>query len=148
MEQSGSRASFLGLFDARNDASGRAIASLEWTIQDTQLVTHTTRTYFDALGRPYLTVRNLDPGYNVYLATPPACNRDAAGQVSPPYNICSQALYDLQNGRATGSLDPLGRASRSYFDALGRVVTTTRNLAGNAYASQPPAFDPATPTAT
>ncbi len=109
------------------DASGNAIASIEYWKNNTQLESRVTRTYYDAFNRPTLVVRNLDPGYSIQNPVPPACNRDITGSIAPN-NICVETLYDPDSGNSIASIDPLQRITRSYYDSLGRTVMSVRNL--------------------
>ena len=63
----------------------------------------------------------------------------------PDQNIRTDTLYDA-NGNAIASIDPLGRITRTYYDALNRPITVVQNLQGQTVGVEtPPAFDPAYP---
>jgi RHS repeat-associated protein len=124
-------------FQTVYDAGGRAIAQVDWWVVDGQVASRTTRTYFNALGQAYLTVQNLDPAYPLGNETPPTCNRDQSG-AAPPYNICLETRYDPASGLAIASLDPLGRVTRTYFDALDRPYLSVRNLTAQDYSVETP----------
>jgi RHS repeat-associated protein len=123
------------------DANGNAIASVNWVrvfVGDyEQVVSYTTRTYYDELNRPYLVVQNLDPLHGVDNPQPPACNRDTTGDAAP-YNVCSEKVYEPDTGLAIAAIDPLGRVTRSYFDGLDRPEWIVRNLLSQGYLVQQP----------
>ncbi len=125
------------------DAHGRAIAAREWVVEGGQLITHTTRTYYDTFDRPYLLVRNLDPAHDLYDDDdPPVCNRNTWQNGQPNYyNLCSETKYDPNTGQAIASIDPLGRVTRTYYDALQRPYLVVRNLTVQAYTLDTPPTD-------
>jgi YD repeat-containing protein len=81
-----------------------------------------TRTYFDVLNRPYLTVRNWQ-GSDLFSSTPPTCNL----QPGTDFNICSRTIYD-SSGKTIATVNPLGHVTRTYYDALDRPVVMVQNL--------------------
>jgi hypothetical protein len=131
--------------DTVYDAAGSAIATLEWIADEFgQPVARMTRTYYDALGRPVLVVRNLHPNHGITNPDPPTCNRDASG-TEEPYNICIETVYD-KGSQAIATLDPLGRIARTYYDGLGRPETAVSNLVGQTIENPvPPNRNPAIP---
>ncbi len=115
------------------DALGRAAAS-------TNPLGVITRTYFDDLGRSWLSIHNLivQPKET---ATPPSVQ--AYDPQDPKDVRAAQSHYD-RAGRAYATQDALGHITRQYYDGLGRVVYSTRNLTGQpideSYTT-PPAFN-------
>ncbi|MFZ2095373.1 MAG: SBBP repeat-containing protein, partial [Anaerolineales bacterium] len=87
-----------------------------------------TRTYYDALNRPTLVVRNFTGNL---LDPPPECNRDSTGELEP-INICEETVYD-DVGNAIAMIDPLGRITRTYYDSLNRPYMVIRNLTVQGY---------------
>ncbi|MBA3470772.1 MAG: RHS repeat-associated core domain-containing protein [Herpetosiphonaceae bacterium] len=73
-----------------------------------------TQYAYDSWGRLIATTTNVDP-------TPTAGATDV--------NLISRSFYDA-NDRVYATQDPLGRVSRTRFDALGRVVETIQNCTG------------------
>jgi RHS repeat-associated protein len=91
-----------------------------------------TRSYFDALNRPYLAARNVDESY-IYEENPPECNQGSGDEY-----VCTQTLYDDESGAAIAALDPLGRITRTYDDALERPLMVVRNLTAQGYEEETP----------
>ncbi|MFZ6029544.1 MAG: carboxypeptidase regulatory-like domain-containing protein [Chloroflexota bacterium] len=100
-----------------------------------------TRTYYDALNRPAIVVQNLDPAWGIETATPP--DRDITRLTT---NVRTDRVYD-KAGNLIATIDPLGRISRSYYDAASRVVTSVSNLdpAWGINNPEPPVRNPAYP---
>ena len=73
--------------------------------------TRTTRTEYDLLSRPITVTQNYRPG---------------AGTTLPDVNIQTSTYYDGA-GNVIWQRDPLGRWTRTEYDALSRPVTTTVN---------------------
>jgi hypothetical protein len=65
--------------DTIYDGAGQAVGQRDWFAAGDMLLSRTNRTYYDALGRPVLALRNLESGWDVLNPTPPTCNRDATG---------------------------------------------------------------------
>ncbi|MFZ2098779.1 MAG: hypothetical protein WAV05_19265, partial [Anaerolineales bacterium] len=113
------------------DGNGNAIE----TIDPLDIV---TRTFYDALNRPTLVVRNFTGNIQ---DPPPQCNRDTTGE-EDPINICTETIYD-DAGNAIATIDPLGRVTRTYYDSLNRPVLVIRNLTPPDY-ENPEKPDPST----
>jgi RHS repeat-associated protein len=114
------------------DESGNTIASID-------TLGRITRTYFDALNRPIVAVRNLT-GQAIEVETPPAYD-----PAFPDQNVRTETVYDAA-GNAIASADPLGRITRTYHDDLNRPQFVVQNLVGQAIAvTTPPVYDPAYP---
>ena len=95
-----------------------------------------TRTYYDDAGRPEIVVRNLTD-HAIASDTPPDFDPDY-----PDQNVRTETVYD-EYGRTIATIDPLGRVTRTYYDALDRPQYVVRNLTDHAIASDtPPDFDP------
>ena len=127
----------------RYDEAGNAIASIEWrVVEGAAVVSHTTRTYYDALNRPYLVARNLT-GQDYRAPIPPPENSFGNDE-----NVTTGTIYDDQ-GRAIASVEWLevdglviSHTTRTYYDALGRTIAVVRNLVGDVYAESWPSYDP------
>jgi RHS repeat-associated protein len=114
------------------DAAGNVIASID-------TLGHITRTYYDALNRPQVIVRNLI-GQAIDVSTPPTYD-----PAHPDRNVRSEYVYD-EAGRTIASIDTLGRVTRTYYDALSRPEVVVQNLTGQAIdVETPPNYDPAHP---
>ncbi len=91
-------------------------------ITTTNALGQTSLTVYDAYGRAFLSVANWD-GAPITgaddCAFPPA---------SPDTNLCTVTEYDRDRRSATR--DALGNRTEFGYDALGRVITTTRYLDG------------------
>ena len=118
--------------DTFYDAGGNVIAT-----QDPLGIV--TRTYYDSLNRPYMTVQNL-VGYDIYNDTPPECAVPGSGDT----NLCTSTIYD-EAGRAIATRDPLGHVTRTYYDEAGRAYATVRNLTADVEIDQPPAREAGNP---
>ncbi|RPI33909.1 MAG: DUF11 domain-containing protein, partial [Chloroflexota bacterium] len=140
--------------DTVYDAGGNVVATID-------PAGRVTRTYYDELGRGYLSVQNLvardangnplPAGQAIDLSIPPAYN-----PAFPDENLRSETIYD-RNGQMLASTGPDGRVSRTYYDTLGRAYLSVQNLVvrdtnGNPLPanqaidlSAPPAYDPAHP---
>jgi RHS repeat-associated protein len=105
------------------DAEGKSIATRDPSTGSGQVSGNVTRTYFDALDRPYLTIRNLT-GWDVANDTPPS---EAQAPTRPDQNLRSKTVYD-SDGRAIASIAHDGSVSRTYYDTLGRSYASVRNL--------------------
>lgn len=131
--------------ETRYDAFGRVIASID-------PLGNITRTYYDSVGRAYLTTRNLKLASNpnatidqlLVLAEPPAFDSN-----HPDWNLTTQIIYNAAgqtiaridkafagcivtqaNGSVTASASC--RVTRIYYDALGRSYAVVQNLSGQA----------------
>jgi RHS repeat-associated protein len=145
----------------RYDPYGRAIASI-----DPQ--NHVTRTWYDALGRAMRVVQNLRDPNNANASIEQLVALSAApayDPAHPDWNISREMVYDAQ-GRTIATISAASagcvvtRAAdgtvtvtsaciveRSYFDTLGRVYATVRNLTGQAVTQPyPPTSDRAEKT--
>jgi RHS repeat-associated protein len=127
-----------------DEQTGQAIASLD-------ALGRVTRTYYDDLQRPYLTIRNLTV-QTYTLGTAPEASLFGNSE-----NVASQTVYDAQ-GRAFASIEwwvesnpgiypgeVISRTTRTYYDVLGRAVTLLRNFTGDLQDANPPDYDPAYP---
>ena len=129
----------------RYNANSNAIASVEWLLEGTQVISHTTRTYYDELSRPYLVVRNLTcQDYRV--ETPPAENC-----FGNEYNVATGTTFD-EDGRAIASVEWLvegtqviSHTTRTYYDVLDRPIAVVRNFMGNVSSPTWPNFDTSFP---
>ncbi|RPH74906.1 hypothetical protein EHM76_02675, partial [bacterium] len=111
------------------DMAGRSIAGID-------TLGRVSRTYYDGLGRTYFVVRNL-AGQAADVETPPPYD-----PAHPDQNVGSETVYDV-SGRTIATIDSLGRITRTYYDALGRVDSVVQNLVGQAIVvDTPPAYDP------
>ncbi len=89
-------------------------------VTTTNALGQTSLTVYDAYGRAFLSVANWD-------GAPIADAGDCAfPPVQPDTNLCTVTEYDYDRRSAT--VDALGRRTEFGYDALGRVVTTTRYL--------------------
>jgi YD repeat-containing protein len=105
------------------DAAGNQITT-------TNTLSQTSLTVYDAANRPVISVANWD-------GTPIASEADCA---FPPLqadtNLCTVTYYDPSTGsgqargQRSASKDPMGNETEYGYDALGRVITTTRWLDG------------------
>ncbi len=113
------------------DDANRLIA----TIDEAQVI---TRYYYDAAGRQTTVVQNL---YNQSIETsqPPLRSSNY-----PDRNIRTDYEYD-DAGNLVATTDPLGRVTRTYYDALNRPVKVVQNFVGEISAQNPPSFDPLYP---
>jgi YD repeat-containing protein len=142
------------------DASGRSIASVSLAVEGCTLTRQAgtvtasaacsvTRTYYDVLGRPYATVRNLK-GQAITDPSLPTTNLTTVTNLISHtiYNAAWQAIASIepdpacvvQRG-ADGSVISIGSActiDRTYYDGLGRVITMVRNLVGQSYVVETP----------
>jgi RHS repeat-associated protein len=85
-----------------------------------------TRTYYDALNRPYVTIRNLTVAIDTPLDQVPAYSSSR-----PDENIGSQTFYD-DSGRAYRQLDlATGQSNWTCYDTAGRVSQTVVNAVGS-----------------
>ena len=78
------------------------------------------RTYYDDLGRPFVSVANLTD-QDITVATPPVYNPDY-----PDQNVQTQTFYDGA-GRVMRTIDPVGKVTFTCFDAVGRGIKTVIN---------------------
>jgi YD repeat-containing protein len=101
--------------DTVYDAAGNVIASIQWSIEGSTTLTHTTRTYYDALGRPWLVVQNLT-GQSIQAGTPPEYD-----PAHPDQNVQSETVYDAA-GNVVETIDNAGRVSYTCYDSLNRAV--------------------------
>ncbi len=108
-----------------------------------------TRTYYDRLGRAYAVVENLTGQSITDENLPPSQLR------TPEANVIAFPVYD-ENSRAIANIDPnplcavshtqsgswdIGEncvIQRTFYDALGRIVSQVKNLTGQAYAVNTP----------
>lgn len=79
-----------------------------------------TRTYYDALNRPYMVVRNLI-GQAISVVTPPAYNPSF-----PDQNIRTETVYD-NAGNVVKTTDNGGKVKYHCYDQLNRVVKAILN---------------------
>ncbi len=121
------------------DANGQLIASI-----DPGGVI--TRTYFDALNRPYQIIQNLvdanAPTIEALISSPipPSFNSEY-----PDQNISNTTIYN-STGNAIAAINNAGVISRTYFDALNRTTAFVQNLSGQTIdADTPPNYDPTYP---
>lgn len=141
------------------DAQGRAIATISASsagcvvtraANGTVSVTDACiveRSYFDAIGRVYVTIRNLK-GQTIAHPYPPTSGRteqanlpaytiyDERGQViatTTPHKDCVVARTPDANNLIAYTVGPNCTLNRSYYDGLGRVVTTVQSLIGQDY---------------
>jgi RHS repeat-associated protein len=115
------------------DALGRAVKTTSAAGSAQALVTYQC---YDALGRTVKTVQN------------PTVS-DPCGTYTPSSNtdqdITQQTVYDAV-GDAIATIDPQGRVTRTYFDALSRPMVVAQNLTGQgANTITPPSFNPSYP---
>ncbi|PKO16677.1 MAG: hypothetical protein CVU39_07585 [Chloroflexi bacterium HGW-Chloroflexi-10] len=111
------------------DDDGRQIAS----INPLGII---TRTYYDDLGRAWLTVYNLS-GQTPQVDTPPTFDPQ-----NPLVNIRTETIYNAA-GQAIASKDTYGRINRTYFDGLNRPVIQVQNLVvPDVQSNTPPTYDP------
>ena len=99
------------------DSLGRQITS-------TNALNQTTLTLYDAAGRAVVQVANWD-GQAFIQPNGAGCATDPLATA----NICHLTTYDAF-GRRAATNDPLGNVTQFTYDGLGRIVTTTRTLAG------------------
>lgn len=107
------------------DKTSNAIAEIEWLVGASGVISHTTRTYYDALNRPTLVVQNFDPGE-------PMCQPYLEGTTEPA-NICTETIYDPETDNAIAVIDPQGKVTRTYYDALDRPALVVQNLTSQSY---------------
>ena len=108
------------------DSSGdryNLITTYSYDVQGNQIAVtdtagKTTRTYYDALGRPVTVVRNL-VGQAISLPTPP----ERANPPSSTENVRTDTVY-LGTGSVDYVVDETGVASDYIYDSLGRLVTS------------------------
>src|SRR5699024_5322690 len=81
-----------------------------------------TRTYYDALNRPFLTAQNVLES-NIYSDSLPVCYTSGVADSF----ICTWTFYDA-SGNATASRVQLGTVTRTYSDALSRPSLVVHNL--------------------
>ena len=93
-----------------------------------------TRTYYDELGRAWLSVQNLS-GQTPQVDTPPTFD-----PLNPLVNIRTETIYNGA-GLAIASKDTYGRIRRTYFDGLNRPVTQVQNLVGDIQDETPPTYE-------
>ena len=117
--------------DTVYDAAGNAIATVD-------PLGHITRTYYDALYRPAIVVYNL-VGQSIETSTPPEYD-----PYHPDQNVRSETVYEQGgSGKVLAIIDPLGRITRTYYDALERPVIMVQNLVGQSIeTSTQPVYDP------
>ncbi len=114
------------------DDAGNQIASID-------TLGRITRSYFDSGGRLIVEVRNLT-GQAIGVGTPPSYN-----PAYPDQNIRTDYTYDA-DGRTIAVTDTLGRATRTYYDGLGRSRYIVENLVGQAISvPTPPSYNPVNP---
>ena len=101
------------------------------------LQSRATRTFYDDFGRVQYTVQNVsDPQADIITLLANRTNEQ---------NLISETRYD-DYGRAFVTIDPLDRATRTYYDAQGRTQYVVRNCSDLAPGSQqPPDYDPLQP---
>jgi RHS repeat-associated protein len=98
-----------------------------------------TRTYFDGLNMPIITVQNLT-GRTIENSSPPPFD-----PTNPDQNLRIETIFD-EAGNPTATIDPLGTITRTYFDALNRPKSIVQNLTGQPVNEPtPPAYDPSYP---
>ncbi len=103
------------------------------------------RTYYDEQGRPEWVVRNLT-AQSYTVGTPPSLSSLGGDE-----NVPVQTVYNEQ-GRVSAQVEWLladgqviSITTRTYFDPLGRAVTSLRSFKGDLDDPTPPAYDPAFP---
>ena len=89
-------------------------------ITTTNTLGQTSLTVYDTYGRAFISVANWD---GTSIVTTTQCSFPPA---QPDTNLCTVTEYDYDRRSAT--LDALGQRTEYGYDALGRVVTTTRYL--------------------
>jgi len=95
-----------------------------------------TRTFYDAVNRPTVVVKNLQ-GQSIEGIYPPTYN-----PLYPDQNGRSETIYDV-DGLVIASIDPNEVISRIYLDGLGRTSSVVRNLTGQSIESPiPPTYNP------
>jgi len=121
--------------------SSDAIATIEWLANDTgQLISYTTRTYFDALSRPIAIVKNLS-GWNKFTDTWPPYDPGY-----PDKNMRTEMRYDGA-GMQIATIEVLAEdkkvVTRLYYDGIYRSNHVVRNLSGqNIEYPWPPDYNP------
>jgi RHS repeat-associated protein len=119
------------------DSAGRQIGSKLWKAADGS--GSLTRTYFDALGRTQTTVQNLG-GWDVYNQQPPNCSSSGV-TCDTDTNVRTDYYYD-DLGNQVASKSPDETISRSYYDALDRVVASVKNFVSSSIYDPLPEFNP------
>jgi RHS repeat-associated protein len=108
------------MHDTIYDARGNVIASIEWAIVDSQVVSYTTRTYYDDAGRVTDVVQNLR-GQLIGDSNPPNYN-----QAFPDQNIKNSTVYN-DDSTVRETIDNAGNITYYCYDLLNRVVKTIDN---------------------
>ena len=117
--------------------NGLAIATIEYWVEDSSVISRTTRTYYDDLGRVTAVVRNITE------TTPDLYDDDwpSYSTLTPDQNVRSEFVYDAA-GNQIASIEVLDEGdeavTRTYYDGLGRPVTVVRNLTGQTIATTTP----------
>jgi RHS repeat-associated protein len=113
------------------DLSGRLIASHEWLVEGSQVISRSTRTYYDLLGRPEYVTQNFVG--DLYASTPPTYDPNF-----PDRNVTTRTYYDAV-GNHIAVKDPLDRITRTYYDVLDRPYLMAHSWSGSdIYSSTPP----------
>ena len=114
------------------DAAGNAIASVDWWMEDIDVMSRTTRFYFDDLNRPVTVVQKLS-GQEITDTEPP--ERDPNQMGPSTVNVRTDTYYDA-NGNVIATIDPLGVINRTFYDALNRPTLALRNMPGPLYTGE------------
>ena len=110
--------------EIRHDAAGNAIASIEWVVQGNEVITNTTRIYYHPLGGQEYVVQNL-VNWDIDSNDPPPAYLRTNEE-----NITTRTYYD-DGGNVIATEDPLGKVTRTYYDALNRPELVVQNLASS-----------------
>lgn len=118
--------------NVRNQTVYDAVGNVVKTIDNAGSI---SATCYDALNRPVKTVQNPSVADVCSSYTPSG---------SPNLDITETTSYD-ENGNVIATTDPLGRATRTWYDVLNRPITVTVNFTGNLADLSAPAYNPGQP---
>lgn len=111
------------------DAAGNVLKTID-------TLGHISHFCYDELNRVVKTIQNPT------VADP--C-RDYTHSAAPDQDVIQKTIYD-ETGNAIATIDPVGKVTRTYYDALNRPTTVVDNLTGWPIEQpDPPPFDPASP---
>ena len=139
------------IVDTQYDANGNVIANIEWLVEDSQVISRTSRTYYNALNQPSLVIRNLDTStYQILDEDPPPMTDYGNDE-----NVAIETIYHPDNGLAIATVEYLiedtqliSHTTRTYYDDLGRISEVVRNITEDVpdlYDDDWPAYNPLYP---
>jgi RHS repeat-associated protein len=99
---------------------GKPAATIEYAIEGSEVITRVARTYYDALGRPEITIRNL-VGYDYHNPEPPTMYVRTSDE-----NVTTKNVYDA-GGNIIETIDNSDRVKHFCYDSLNRTWKTIQN---------------------